>query len=375
MALERVANSVFFRETLEDFPETAFLKFMLRNPTVERRYYAGELRPQLFEQLYATVGGTPRFLEQVRKVLETANSAELQKELSERRPGRVREQLDRYCEQIFASRLFSYLGEESKRALSRSAIYSVAVNLEGLSAVTGQDVSRLADLTREWREYALAYPEAQTRSRELWTVYGVLRGWLLADQRIATQERKSAAKAGADYLFKVEREDREGELGLSTLECLQEARTLYLSADDIEKAMEVTDRISGRLVRAGLYREVIRLNEEMVEREKGSGPMTWIARAHLDQADYSNARLWYQQGLAATKNNLRETAKALHGLASVDMATGDYASAREQFEQSLLIRRQIGDRAGEAGGLHQLATIDMRRETTHLRVSSWSSLC
>ncbi len=52
-------------------------------------------------------------------------------------------------------------------------------------------------------------------------------------------------------------------------------------------------------------------------------------------------------------------AGSLHQLATIDMETGDYASARERLEQSLLIRRQIGDRAGEAGSLHQLASIDM----------------
>ena len=140
MVLTPVANSVFHREALEDFPETAFIKFLLRNPVVEKRYYEGELRPQVLEQLYAMVGGTPRFLEQMRKVLETASSAELQQELAAFTPstagsGTVRDRLDRYCEQIFAGRLCSYLSLESRRALSRAAVYGVAVSLDGLRAV------------------------------------------------------------------------------------------------------------------------------------------------------------------------------------------------------------------------------------------------
>jgi tetratricopeptide (TPR) repeat protein len=369
MALTPVANSVFYREALEDFPEAAFLKFLLRNPVVEKRYYKGELLPQVLEQLYAAVGGAPRFLEQVRKVLETASSAELQQELaaftpSTAGPGSLQERRDRYCEQIFAGRLYSYLSLESRQALSRAAVYGVPVDIDGLRAVSGQEIDRLVGMTREWQEYALVYAKGpQGTVSELWTVYGVLRGWLLAEKRINLQHRKEAHRAAGDFLAKVESDDREKEFGLSTLECLQEARTQYLAADDYQQARGITDRFSGILVRGGLYREVIRLNKDLLELEKHPGSMTWVARAYLEQSNYQQASQWYEQGLTSADTYPREAAAAWHGLATIDMRTGDYQSAREKFEKSLLIKQQIGDMAGdmagEASSLHQLASIDM----------------
>jgi tetratricopeptide (TPR) repeat protein len=365
MALTPVANSVFHREALEDFPEAAFLKFLLRSPVVETRYYKGELLPQVLEQLYSVVGGTPRFLEQVRKVLETASSAELQQELaaftpSTAGPGTLRERRDRYCEQIFAGRLYSYLSVESCRALSRAAVYGVAVNLDGLRAVSGEEIDRLVGMTREWREYALAYAEVpRGLVSELWTVYGVLRGWLLAEERINIQDRNEAHRAAGDFLVQVESDDREMELGLSTLECLQEARNQYLAADDYPQARKVTDRISSTLILRGLFREVIRLNTELLDREKHPESMTWIARAYLERSDYQEALRWYEQGLKAADTNPREAAIAWQGLGTIDMETGDYPSAGEKFQKSLLISQQIGDKAGEATSWHQLASLDM----------------
>ena len=49
-----------------------------------------------------------------------------------------------------------------------------------------------------------------------------------------------------------------------------------------------------------------------------------------------------------------------HQLATIDLREGNYAAARANFQKSLSIRQQIGDRAGEAAIWHQLATIDLR---------------
>ena len=52
-------------------------------------------------------------------------------------------------------------------------------------------------------------------------------------------------------------------------------------------------------------------------------------------------------------------AVTLHNLASIDLNRGEYEEARNMFETALEINQQIGDRAGVAVTLHNLAAIDL----------------
>src|SRR6266700_4204736 len=107
MTLVQLANSKFYHEALGDFPESAFLKFLVHDPIVGRRYYQRELPHDVLEELYRVLGATPRFVEQVRKVLRTITADDLQAALTavelpaETDAGALREARDRYCEQIF----------------------------------------------------------------------------------------------------------------------------------------------------------------------------------------------------------------------------------------------------------------------------------
>jgi tetratricopeptide (TPR) repeat protein len=355
-------------QALGDFPEGDFLKFLLRDPVVERRYYAGELPQELLSELHRLLGGTPRFLEQMRQVLNTIAAADLRQALTavhlpaEAEPTVLAEMRDRYCEQIFAPRLYSHLPTESQRALSRAAVYDVSVNLEALAAVTGEATDKLRQLTREWQAYAFAYPEYKPEVGELWTVYGLLRGWLLAPERLSLDERCATHRAAGDFLSDFEQHNREGELGLSWVDCLIEARAQFLAASAYEEARSVTYRISGFLVRQGLHADLVRLNQQLLDYEEHPRPMNWLGRSYLDRGDYASAREWYQRCRATVADGMpEETATAWHGLATTDLRQGNYVAARDQFTQALTIRQQIGDRAGEANTRHQLASIDLNQ--------------
>jgi hypothetical protein len=207
--------STAHEEPLGDFPEAAFVKFLLRDQDVERRYYGGDLPPDLLSELHRLLGGTPRFLAQMREVLKTITAGELQHELAAVQlpagvePSVLREERDHYCEQIFTARLYGYLSPAARRALSRAAVYGVAVNLVGLAAATGEPVETLRDFTRQWQDYALAYAEQRGRGAgELWTVYGLLRGWLL--QRLSPDERRTAHGAAGDFLRDLEHQTARG---------------------------------------------------------------------------------------------------------------------------------------------------------------------
>jgi CHAT domain/AAA ATPase domain len=56
---------------LGEFKEATFLKFMLREEVVERRYRTGDLPHELLVRLHQILGGTPSFLGLMREVLKT----------------------------------------------------------------------------------------------------------------------------------------------------------------------------------------------------------------------------------------------------------------------------------------------------------------
>jgi tetratricopeptide (TPR) repeat protein len=355
-------------EPLEDFPEASFLKFLLRDEAIERRYRAGELSQELLSELHRVLGGTPRFLDQIREVLRTIEAGELRRELAAvklpdtKEPSRLRDARDLYCEKIFTARLYGNLSADSRRALSRVAVYGVPVNLDGLAAAAGEPVERLRAFTREWQDCALAYPETERAAKELWTTYGLLRSWLLAPERLAPEERREAHRAAGDFLRELDRQDRESELGLHWIACLMEARAQYLTGEDYEQAAAVTERINGFLHLHGLYDEVVRLSGEVLRYGEFPLMMSWIARAYDDRGEYSAARDWYRRCLEAARDtNPREAAVAWHGLATIDVEQGEYEAAREKFQKALEIEQETGDREGEAATWHQLAMIDMNQ--------------
>jgi tetratricopeptide (TPR) repeat protein len=361
-------------EALGDFPEASFIKFLLRDEVVEQRYYRDELPHDLLSELHRLLGGTPRFLDQIRKVLKTITADDLRRELAavklpaEAKPGVLRKERDRYCEKIFTARLYGYLSAKSSRALSRAAVYGVPVNLAGLAAVTGEPVETLRGFTRQWQDYALAYPLPSpdvgrgAGGEGLWQVPGLLRGWLLAPERLSPDERRAAHKAAGDFLRDLVEKDRTAELGLHPLQADLEARAQYLAAGDREQARAVTDRISGFLVLQGLYDGVVRLNRELLECEEHPGPMNWIGQAYYHRGNYDEARGWFERLMtAAGEEMLAEKALAWHQLASIDLNVGDYGAAREKFQKALAMLQQLGDRAGEAATWHQLATIDVHQ--------------
>jgi tetratricopeptide (TPR) repeat protein len=193
----------------------------------------------------------------------------------------------------------------------------------------------------------------------LWQVYRLLRGWLLAPERLDPAERRAAHRAAGDFLRDLVQQKRQGELGLSWVDCLLEARGQYLAAGDWGPAREVTDLVSGFLVRRGLYDELARFNRELLAGEEHPGPMGWVARSFFHRGDYASAREWYQRCLTAAGDmHPREASDGWHNLATIDLHVGDYPAAREKFGRALAMRQRLGDRAGEAATWHNLASID-----------------
>jgi len=348
------------REDLSDFSQSSFLKILQRDPEVEQRIRSGIIPISLLTKLHQTFGGTPRFLLQIRETLKSMDAKALQEELEQVKlpdsasAGELQKIRDQYFQDIISERLYSYLSPESQEALSRAAVFSVPVTLEGFSAVSGVPQENISAFAGEWANRAFAYRDVE---KPIWTVYGLLRPWLLS--KITAEERKMAHKAAGDFLMEMEKKGRLNEIGLSWLESLMEARSHYLQAGEMDHARNVTVQLSDHFMRIGFYDGLRNLNFELLQYEVHPTYMSWIARSYVDQGDYTSAASWYQGCLEASSSSNQVNAVALQGLATIDLRKGKYETANEKFKEVLKIWQQIGSQREEATIWHQLGIIDM----------------
>ena len=353
-------------EPLGDFGEASFFKFMRRDDLVEARLRSGELSHELLREVHRLFGGTPRFLDQIRKVLREISAEDLKKQLERvlvptgLEKGELQNILDEYCEEIFTSRLYGYLSPESRTALSRAAVCGVAVNLEGIAAVTGESAETLRGFLREWQNHAFAYPDAERGAGELWAVYGLLKSWLL--ERLDPEDRKAAHERAGDFLNDILLKNRGGDFGTSPAEVSLEVRSHYLQAQNYEKARNTTDKISNIFMRLGLYDSVRSLNKDMLAYSEHPGPIIRMGLTYLHQGDYQKAVEWYQRALIIENDSASLFACAIwHGLASAHAKLNRYDLAKKELLKTLIIGLQIGSLESQAAAWSDLAMIDFHK--------------
>jgi hypothetical protein len=227
---------------LGEFSEAAFLKLLLRDPVVNQRYVRKELPHDLMVHLYRVLGGTPRFLVQLRDILKTISTTELGTELGQlglpddgqRAPGKLQSVRNAYCEAIGLGRLYGRLEANSQRMLGRAAVYGIPVTVEGVSAATGMAAEPMRQELGSWQRLTLVYSDAGP-DRELWSIHGPLRSWFQAQERLSMEERREAHRAAGDFLAALAEAKRAGELGMTWMGCLNKAREHYLAAGDQER--------------------------------------------------------------------------------------------------------------------------------------------
>src|SRR4029453_11194161 len=82
----------------------------------------------------------------------------------------------------------------------------------------------------------------------------------------------------------------------------------------------------------------------------------WVVRGHLPEG-----RVRLAQALAGAPEATEGRAKALITAGSLAYRQGDYETARSLHEESLAIRRRLGDRRGIAASLHNLGLVAHRQ--------------
>src|SRR5439155_18426798 len=107
----------------------------------------GDLPQSLLEELFRSVGGTPRFLDGLRLLLRKYDARQLQKDL-QGAAGVIEKEREHYLQQIIGPKLYDLLQPEARKAVSRLAVSALPLPADA--------VERLAELTSEQAGAALA---------------------------------------------------------------------------------------------------------------------------------------------------------------------------------------------------------------------------
>ena len=318
---------------LSKLPEAAFIRYLLLDKSLAEKYRKGELR---YEQLHDLYQGLYS-----RSELGLACLPQMASAL--RMNGKFNS-----CDDVL-EKLVSSLELPSRLALSRACVFNTAVPLAGLAAAAAIEESDVLAVALEWQRDSLAYQVG-----DLWAIPSQVR--FRQRSSLTSDERCAAHKAAGDYLRHQGESGGCTAMGLSRLDCLLESRGQYLAAQDLENACAVTARISGYLERRGYYSELIRLNEDLLERETHVTPMNWIAHAHLHSGNYREAQKCFLSAVQAGPDEI-----SYHGLGTAYLLQRDFDLARDSFKKEMEICVAKGDLKGHAQALQGLASVDIEK--------------
>jgi tetratricopeptide (TPR) repeat protein len=304
----------------------AFLKFLLRDAVVEKRYYTGELPPDLLQRLHRLLGGTSRFLAQIQTVLQTMEAAGLARELdavalpASDDKSLLQEVRDRYCESIFAGRLYGALPADSQRWLARAAVFGVVVPVEGLAAAAGVAVDDVRPALAAWQRSAFVYP-----------VVGKTEGG---------EGKYPAARANLTRALPIQ-----GNRGDESATCHQLATIDVFEGNypaarqKTRRSLDIKRQIEDRVGEAAAWHQLATI--DLLERKVSA------ARKKFAKALPIRQQIGHRSGEAAT----------WHQLGTIEIQKRKYPAARRKLGQALMIRQQIGDRGGEAHTWHELGVV------------------
>lgn len=331
---------------------TDFFRFLQRDVDLNVRLRSGELNHEKLAKIYERTNGLPLCFDRICKALGDVGPANPDRFNAEAQS--VSQSSTGLCDEI-TSMLYDRLSPDSRASLSRSAVYGVPVNMDGLEAITGEQKERIKGLSEEWTRNAMAFQ----RDDGLLVIRKELR--VLLTEKLGKEGARQAHEIAGDFLDMVVKGKKCKELGLTNMQCSLEARGHFLAADVLENAVEVTGHISATLMARGFYNEVLRLNQELLEQGEHPVPIRWIAQAFYELEDFGHALEWYRRGLRVPGRSEEDDAASWMGIASIDIRRGRYDEAEENLQNALDVYKRKGDVNGEAEALRGLASAEIAK--------------
>jgi tetratricopeptide (TPR) repeat protein len=147
---------------------------------------------------------------------------------------------------------------------------------------------------------------------------------------------------------------------------LLDAWELYFAAEEYNKAGIIVSGMTKYLHRWGFIELVRRLNKETIRTSLGkvkAAAFHHLGMLHHAQGEYEKAIENYNKSMKINEElgNKKEIASTLHQLGMLHEAQGEYEKAIEKYNLSLKIKEELRDKGGIASTLGQLGNIHSRQ--------------
>ena len=252
------------------------------------------------------------------------------------------------------NRSYDRLSESSRHLVNSISAFKKAVPLSGLEWFMGQN-DQPVDIAGEIEElthWGLMI-RIEEESEALFQVHTIVKDYIRT--QATEDEWKQRLVKAAEYYENLVQTSR------SVLDHL-DARELYFDAGQYQKAGDMVAAVMEPLHRRGFIELVRKLNQQTIETAAGrtkAAALHHLGIIHHDQGDYAQAIENYNLSLKINEElgDKSGIAITLHQLGIIHQDQGDYAEAIKNYGKSMKIAEELGDKSGMAQTLHQLGNI------------------
>ena len=308
------------------------------------------------KRVYETLHGNARGLQFFAAALQGMNPKE--EEAFLRALEGVEEQLQT---DMALTTIVAHLSDEARQLLFLLPVYHAPVPIEGILKLS-QDLATPKALLRKLVDVSLVEPTSnpnwQAREYQLSPLVGE---WLSKQPKVPTppETHYQTAAAYLEYLFQQERE--------TFSHAILVHQALHRANQTDHAHQFALDWIVGELQLAGLYKTLLSewlpaISTTSDDKIKATGlSFTGLQFNYL--GDYDKALGYHQQSLLIRKQigDRAGEGATLNNISQIYKARGDYDKALDFLQQSLHIAREIGDRAGEGTNLNNISQIHKAR--------------
>jgi tetratricopeptide (TPR) repeat protein len=302
---------------------------------------------------YATLGGNFRALEFFAQATQGMNLIAEQAFVAKLAQATAEIQTNMALAEVMAQR-----SAPQRELLRRMLAYETLVPLDGVKIIAKPDLQDAPALLATLARVSLVEQVADDRDGHVeYQLSPLVRDWLL-QQGVAAPEPSLRKRAAAYLLWLCEENIKiDWEHRLAVHQAL-------VSAGEVERAHRfVLDWIVAPLNRAGRYRELLEkwlpATAESADPETRGAALGQIGKQWRHLGKYSKALDYYRQSLKIRRDigDKAGEAASLNNISQICQARGDYATALDFLQQSLTITREIGDKAGEGATLNNISRI------------------
>jgi tetratricopeptide (TPR) repeat protein len=293
------------------------------------------------EKAKQVADGNPRLLEWLNQILENEQVDE--EVILQQMQGKAAE----FRESILAEELLKQQPSGVRQILGIGLVYELPVPYPAMEAVC-QGIGNFDNGVQRAKSLGLL-EVSEFQGEESYRVSRILTPLLEIPVN-----REDLDKTAAQTLYHLW-----WEVGKSTTEDkAREIHRLALRGNLPEMAAEIAQVLSNGWHKQSRFREALQLCKSTLTLTQDYRVIHQLARAEAELGEVSAAKEHYQQALASCPEAEEQTKAAIiHNLAGNYLRQGEIDEAISLYQQSLELKRRIGNVQGEAATLHNLAII------------------